>query len=1017
MSFSETIKTVPVIGMVYRYIEDLFRFSKDMDYIATKAEYKAEQTMFWDQIARNIATDHIKIDHKEIELGTTKVRVLIVGQSQGTSEGFHPEKAFRMMKKIRDINVPNAAVDITMSGVPIPTMETHEMLRGASFFNQKNQTEFVKNNELGKEDREINNVQADINRCIDLVHEGKEKMFYGNYIVTIFAETEKAMDDAYGLAKGALLGSDILAIYPEDRMWEGFMSGQMYPWLEDFTAIRWFSTFMALISPTVSAYSQLTKENEGVYLGDEIMPSGALGKEVFWNYSKLAAQNMLIAGGSGNGKTYTIIDILIQLYIFGRRCWYITKKIDDNTDYKNVAQNLKKSATIELGQDLDKKWINPFHIFYGKHMRDISEHHAQQIYNNKKIFLSRYIEAYLKKEYNHRMDNSMDKWFDKLYEKYKISKFEPHTWHKAKFPVLGDLVDFMEEALKTMKGDDKRTCASMLAKLYVFKHGGRYDFVNRQTDADINIHDTDFGIIEYERIPVDLQESTNIILSEILSWQTADADHEGFTIAIDEGGAFLRDETLASQMFEGVTQYRSRKGQLLFSFHEADDVRQAGMSEVMKTNCNTKLMFCGGVGTDITLQNSIMEFMGLPENYRRTIAKMQKHQCIMRIDNMIGAVEIVAPDDVDKMLHGQKLEDFDDIPEEDVKVPEPELIIKPKYEELVEKNKYLLESWLAKFTDHALKEAGYIPRTYQRAADNGRFRTWVKKEIIKKKKLEDGQEIEIWDNGILPKKEKEKEKEYLDFQLPEHYSSNVQYGGILLDLKLEGVKVNHHYSVDAEGIYKSKKIAIEFEMGGTHTIEQISDKNLRARSYYDYVVFVYTGESKSIVLQAVGDWEKGEGWGVPRGTKVMNCLEAIIKEIDDLPENQEQKPDENEDKKAPEKASTDELLGGSDPDEKIDSEPTLDDVKGEFTQWVVKVDKTEMAGLMENIIMVTEDDVVGEHLYGIQQFLSPETVMKCDNDVQLKLYKRLLAVTFLREHPEEAKGLYEQATEHLKKLC
>ena len=59
---------------------------------------------------------------------------------------------------------------------------------------------------------------------------------------------------------------------------------------------------------------------------------------------------------------------------------------------------------------------------------------------------------------------------------------------------------------------------------------------------------------------------------------------EGVTIAVDEGGAFLRDPQLANTVLQVLTQGRSYDIQQIFATQNAGDLEKAKMSEEFMTN-------------------------------------------------------------------------------------------------------------------------------------------------------------------------------------------------------------------------------------------------------------------------------------------------------------------------------------------------------------------------------------------------------------------------------------------------
>jgi hypothetical protein len=867
LSISQQVESLPFIGNIWKY----YRIKKEeFDYIRGKATYMAEYKMWWDYVVRMIAPDSIEILRDVILIDKLKVRVYIVGQSQGTTEGFRAEKAFKMMKDVRDIKVPGAAIYISHSFIPIPTMEAQNMLRGALFYNGESQHNFKKGNELNQEDVDLSLDRNDLAKCVELLHYNKERMLYGNYIVTIYARDDKSLKISSSKVEHAIKGNDVLAAIPVNQMWEAFMSGQPYPWIEDFTTIRMFSTFAAMISPTVSPFSALSDGDIGeFYIGDEIGTS----RNVFLSpFSGLPAPHILIAGATGGGKTYLEMKMMIAYRLLGRIVWYLTKKRDEDTHYENVAEYMM-GKVIEVGDGPGKYSINPLQFICSFGIEDIPEHVAIKIYNTQKEFASRFISRWLQKEYNHRMDNFVDKCLDILYDKFGISKTDSKTWKDKTFPVMGDLYDEMVKQMPTLERDDKRTCASMLAKMYKIKHGGTFDFINRQTNVDWSLK---FGIINIVDVPEELNEPMNILISGILSWQLRSANGEGVSIFIDEGGSFLREPDLASLLFKGITQWRSQGGQIVLAIHQTEDAKVSNMSEVIQTNCFIQIAF--GANLNDKTSKYIQDFFGLPDNYAKMLTKLGQGQCVVRVQNSLGAVQIIADDDVHKLIKGYKLTDHTEDVQviEEVKETVP-YVIKEKYNQLVKENKFMLESWMSHFTVKGLEDAGYtLYNNIQRTLDNGKVRAWVHHDIIKKKEVtgEPTDYFELPDEEAISKEQKT--KEYFEQQTPDHYATACQLAAFWIDEGLENVKVNHWNKVDVEGELFGETYAAEFERDGTHSIESIQKKFNRAKTMYDHVWIVHTSLNASKVRKAVDTPTKKNS--IQRGSGLKDLFEQVFAE-------------------------------------------------------------------------------------------------------------------------------------------
>ena len=117
----------------------------------------------------------------------------------------------------------------------------------------------------------------------------------------------------------------------------------------------------------------------------------------------------------------------------------------------------------------------------------------------------------------------------------------------------------------------------------------------------------------------------------------------------------------------------------------------------------------------------------------------------------------------------------------------------------------------------------------------------------------------------------------------DHYGMVLQIASYLLH-KGFSVDVNHHDDADIVATMNDQTIAIEYERPGSHTVDQLIEKNQRLQTKYGRVVFVVTSTNFKVVS---ADNCIGMEKTVTRGIVLREYLENLVHEFKRLkPVNQ-----------------------------------------------------------------------------------------------------------------------------------
>jgi len=718
--------------------------------------------------------------------------------------------------------------------VPIPTHEGQELIDSAIYFNRINQKNVMDSNELKVPNENLELDYHDMKQTVASLHYNKEKMFRGNFIITIWAEDENAMRTAKSRIKGVLNENRVLGELPLRRMQEAFLSAQPYPEMADFTKIEMFSGFASLISPTISHISPLAGESEGIYLGDEI----STGKEVVIDFWSEPAPHVLIAGATGGGKTYSLILIMIRLYLLGRKIMYLTKKPDEGTNYRAVAEFFgEDGAIIEIGPG--KHNINPLQIIWDSSTGKVAEIEAMTIFDTHKELVCAFLRELFRQDYSPNMDSYIDYSLNMLYERAGIKRTDPKTW-KNKFPVMCELVEFWDEQIGNLKGDRQRTCGALIAKSFKFRRDGTYNYINNQTDADFS---KGFTVIDIVKVHESLKEPMNVLITGIISSNLK----KGLTIVIDEGGAFLRDERLADMLFVGATQWRSQNSQLIFAIHEFDDLKKADLSSTFMSNMFFKIVF--GANIDDSVVSFIQKSLYLPDSALEELKRLQRGQCLLKIRNRTVSLTVAGSDEEHRIIKG--LPENKPLETEIVCLEKSEPFkIKDSYQSLLEEHKIIFESWIeGDFSERNLKNNGYKYYPLQRALDSGTIKVWIHQSLISNKLVLN--------------------------QTPDHYSTAVQIGAYLIEKGFSKVVISHRNGVDVSGELNGISHAFEYERGGTHSLSKIFKKFSDAKLVYDNVYIVTVSTNFEAVEKMLDSKDTKNVY--KRGNQLKDLIDNIVK--------------------------------------------------------------------------------------------------------------------------------------------
>ena len=784
-------------------------FMRDLKFRYNDARVQVENKRWWDNYARIISPDKIEVYEDYLKIDNTLVECVIVGLPQLTTDGYPENIKPNFIEKLMNTSLAGVTLQISFGLVPIPTAEAQRILQNSMFQNTVNQRESEKRNplQMGSIIQQLD--AQNIVKAIEILHSGEEKMYHSAFIITIWAESPAAMRKAKSHVNVVLNSHNILGSYPSRKMLETFRAAQAYPIFEPYTFVELFSEPAGLLCPTRNPNSSLANSSRGLYIGDD----RKTGKEIVIDFDKLPAKHICMFGNSGAGKTYALLLLLGRLYAEGRKVVYLTVKDDEKTRYKSMAEHFAPDSCI-LNVGPGGNNINPLQFMHTG--EGITAYEAGLIYDRHKSLVSNFIRMWTKDTVSVNMDGYLSKALTTLYTRAGIMRDDPTTW-KNRFPVMTDLMAYLVEDLEK-NTTDKDSIQALIRKMYKFEEGEPFAYINRQTDIDLS---KGFTVIDLVRVPEEIREAMNALVTGMITTFFDRKGDKGVTIAVDEGGAFLRDPQLANTVLQVLTQGRSYDIQQIFATQNAGDLEKAKMSEEFMTNTPIKIVI--GYKLDEKAKSYIQDFLLLSDAAMRDLNTSWKGQGIIKIGDVHAPIAFIPSEEEKKIIEGDKHENDAEIKAENQASATGAKIIE-KYVQLAKENKIVFSDWIeGDDPAHLMRMLGYKSYQAQGIRGEGFVTCWIKEDIIK-----DGK--------------------YIKNQTIDHYTTVIQLAGLLIKKGHTDYVIDHHDGPDLS----NGRIAWEYEHPGSHDVNELIEKKARALQTHEKVYFICTGANEDDLIKAVG---------------------------------------------------------------------------------------------------------------------------------------------------------------------
>lgn len=781
----------------------------NLKYRAENAKINSQNQLWWNNYARLVSPDKLEVFEDYLKIDGMLVECIIVGLPQLSTDGYPNKLKNDFIEKLMNVSLQGVVIRVSFRLIPIPTHEGQQMLQEAIFRNMVNQKSSQKNNPMGMNSIVQQLDARDIAAVIERLHNNEEKMFHTAFIITIFAEDERAMRQAKSHIKVVMNSHRVYGSYPSRKMLQTFIAGQGYPKSEEFTFVEMTSSLAGLLCPTRNPNSSLANGERGLYFGDD----RKTGKEIIIDLKALTAQHMVIVGGSGSGKTFAVLMMLGRLYSSGRNVVYLTVKPEpvNGTSYKNMAQYFAPDSEI-INVGPGGRNVNPLQIMHtGEGLTPLE---AAAVYDAHKILVGTFFKMWFKDALSPNMEAYLDKSLTEVYKRAKIERDNPLSWRNP-FPLLKHLIQVWEDAKESK--EDGESALALIRKTYLLTEDGALSYMNNPTDINLS---KGFTVIDLVNVPNVVKDAMNVLLTGMLATFFNIDSEKGTTIAIDEGSGFLREKQLSDMVLNIITRGRVFDIGLAFITQEFSDLEKAKLSEEFMMNTPLKIVLSKDL--DKKAVSYVKDFLMLDETAVKDLRTSQKGEGIIKIGDTHAPIAFIPTDEEFKIIKGiaagNQQENLSGHQQQ-----APEAKIKDEYVELAKENRIVFSDWIeGEDPSYMLQMLGYKFYKPQSITGRGFAPCWIHSDIVR-------------------------DEEYVKNQTIDHYASVMQLAGILIARGKNPV-VNHSDDVDVS----CDDTGFEYEHAGSHKLQEIIDKKQRGLLKYKRILFIGSKANEAVLIEGAG---------------------------------------------------------------------------------------------------------------------------------------------------------------------
>lgn len=783
----------------------------------------------WDHPVINIVPEHIEefSDHLLIN-GFIRCESLLIGVPPvgDNTDGYNRKIPYNIMDRLLELDTGDCCVAYSHQIKPGGVMESKEQLQNAITTNLANQLSIEKE---VKASGGTNAIQLehkytaiDLEENFATIHKRDQNMYHSLFIVSIFGTDEKQIRGIKSKITTRIRSFSILYQNPIDMQLLTYLASLGFVPVNDmdYWNTQMFSRMVAALLPLRTQNQK--SDQEGLYFGDNVKTN----VPVIINLKKMAAQHMMILGATGGGKSVALLTWLMRAHdILGKRVIFMTDKEDKNTDYINVARTyLNRGTNINIGTSDDMSKINLLQIFYDPdHIKSMND--AIRFYNRHKGLLIKVFDIWKKDGLSSRQESLLDACLDELYESFGIFRHDFSTWNPEKWPLPDDL----RAIFKRYSDKDDPSGAALYDMTYSISGKGELSYLNNQSNIDLS---ADFMIINLSNVPDTFKKPMNIFVMGILGLRFRSDYKQETIIAVDEAGNIMKDPMITSYLLKLAIQSRSMGVAFWLATQQPEDLIKAGVDAEFKTNIHMKALL--GNGLDSANVGYVKTFFNLSNSQSELLQSCSVGELLLFETDRMHHIKV-------NLVPFERAGILGDKPTEKT-TTDGVSYLDLKVRNLSNKYGIYFPNWTLGEPDNILEMYGYEVRQVQEPIGRGRTKVWLDSSLINS-------------------------DDRIHTQTIDHYATVLRIAGwfALNDIPVE---VNNFEDVDIVAKYQDKTYAFEYERPGSHTIEQLKDKLIRAEKQYGIVFFICTGQNKELLQKTFG-----EATVIPRGTQLLDFLE------------------------------------------------------------------------------------------------------------------------------------------------
>lgn len=793
---------------------------------------KYEEEQYWGAAARCVApatlSEHKNGKYLVLNNNIYKRTVILGIPPTDRINGYPKGLNESMINRLLGMSVHGSQLSISSKFIPIPGDESTKMMNKANFKNEIKQYDSKKSHEKNS-DKVVNLVDESLKierkHNVDNFHaimEDNQKQFHSSLILTLKSSSIEGLD---------ILESDISSIMGQEGVSfevptyhhkETLLAAQPYNITPDYTTVQVLAPYAAVLTPSVDPNTKTDKQ--GLFFGYDKITNKSIVIDIF----ALAAMHAVVFGPTQSGKTFTMLMLLWRIVSeLQCRVVYLTPKADKNTDHKALVKHLGDIAElIETGPG--GRNINPMQILYDRSQLKEDPEKYIHAYNTHKGILKLSFEDWFKDTGTINMSNFIDYSMNKCYENFGIYRNIPSTWHDAKWPILTDLFAIWEEEKKNTKdADDLKTIRAVLRKVYSLGEGGTLEYLNHQTDKNIDLS-KDFIVIDMSGTPPEIEGFMRILISGMMAQRfSTDANKKTF-LTIDESRVFLQNPRMSNFLMTTLTQGASQNVALWLLTQQATDLKKSNVAEEFQTNAFIKIVF--GNNMDEVNVKYISEFFGLNVSDEKQIINSAVGEGMLIIGKRKIPM-IFKPTELEyDVIKGAYLKDGNKSVANKLGELDERLI------PLVMEQGFCINGWAPDST----MIQGWVREPVANVFGAGTITAWVRKKAIPSN------------------------------QSLDHFSTVVQIAEKLIISGAKDVVINHFKYVDISFSINGISWAIEYERDGSHSEKELKEKRKAAQDKYDRVMFVCSSTYHKKLSDILGN-----DFVVKRGQSLQDFIESI----------------------------------------------------------------------------------------------------------------------------------------------